>query len=470
MTDGIGMTTYAYDARGRLVAEDGPFANDTFAYAYTDADQLSAITSAFYRVEYTYDELGRLATVTGAEGTNTYAYAGAGTLWTNLTLANGTTAERAFDELARLTNLVNRADAGVLSSFALTLDDADQRTGVLREDGKVYTYGYDAIGQLTNASASLADGTPWSGYQYAYAFDATGNPLEQNKNGLTYSNSFNALNQNVDSLPTGTLTVLSVANYPGGTATVNNVQAQMAPDGSFAAPGVPFQLGTNTLNWAFTDAFGRSTNRTSSVVVTEKAYAYDANGNLINDTRFAYEWDCENRLTAVRDAATGALVQSNRYDALWRRREKIEYAADGSAVTNRYLYKDWLVLAVTDGAGNVLETYTHGADLSGEPGGSAGGIGGILASTQAGGAAFYAYDFNGNIVGATSSNQSVLASLTYTPFGEVLSRTGPFTPRYQFSTKEYSPPHGSQLLRLPVLRPAAGEMAFKRCNRRKRRV
>ena len=68
-----------------------------------------------------------------------------------------------------------------------------------------------------------------------------------------------------------------------------------------------------------------------------------------------------------------------------------------------------------------------------------GGIGGILASTQAGDAAVYAYDFNGNILGVTSSNQSVLASLTYTPFGEVLSCTGPFTPRYQFSTKEYSP-------------------------------
>lgn len=58
--------------------------------------------------------------------------------------ANGTTAERQFDSLLRLTNLVNRADAGVLSSFALTLDDADQRTQVVREDGKVYTYSYDA--------------------------------------------------------------------------------------------------------------------------------------------------------------------------------------------------------------------------------------------------------------------------------------------------------------------------------------
>ena len=99
----------------------------------------------------------------------------AGTLWTNLALVNGTTAERAFDPLMRLTNLVNRADAGILSSFAITLDAADQRTQVLREDGKTYTYTYDPIGQLTNAAATLPGGIPWPGYQYSYVYDPTGN-------------------------------------------------------------------------------------------------------------------------------------------------------------------------------------------------------------------------------------------------------------------------------------------------------
>ena len=65
--------------------------------------------------------------------------------------ANGTTAERAFDPLMRLTNLVNRADAGILSSFAITLDDADQRTQVLRENGKTYAYAYDPIGNRQHA-------------------------------------------------------------------------------------------------------------------------------------------------------------------------------------------------------------------------------------------------------------------------------------------------------------------------------
>jgi RHS repeat-associated protein len=179
----------------------------------------------------------------------------------------------------------------------------------------------------------------------------------------------------------------------------------------------------------------RCTNRETSVVVSPKAYQYDANGNLTNDGRMAYFWNDENRLVAVRSAKTGALIQENRYDGLGRRREKIEHGADG-VTTNRYLYQDWMVLAVTDGDGNLLETYTHGADLSGQVGGGAGGIGGILASTQDVGEGYYHYDFNGNVVNVSSSNQTQLAKYTYGPFGEVLLKEGAFDSRYQFSTKE----------------------------------
>ena len=271
--------------------------------------------------------------------------------------------------------------------------------------------------------------------------DAIGNPVEQDKNGLVSSNSFNNLNQNVATVPGGTLAVLGRVNYAGGTVTVNSVQAKISPDLIFAATGIPFTLGTNTLNTVFTDPFGRSTNRETSVVVSQKAYQYDANGNLTNDGRMAYFWNDENRLVAVRDAKTGALIQENRYDGLGRRRERIQSAVAGGddpGSTNQYIYQGWLVLAVTDGEGNVLETYTHGADLSGKVGGGAGGIGGILASTQAGEAACYHYDFNGNVVNvSSSSNQTQLAKYTYSTFGEVLLKEGRFNSRYQFSTKEY---------------------------------
>ena len=291
------------------------------------------------------------------------------------------------------------------------------------------------IGQLTNAAATLADDTPWQAYRFGYQYDSTGNPVEQDKNGLVFSNSFNHLNQNVATVPGGSLAVMGRVNYAGGNVVVNSVQAQLSPDLIFAATGIPFTLGTNVINTVFTDPFGRSTNRQTSVVVTQKAYQYDANGNMTNDGRITYFWNDENRLIAVRSAKTGAMIQENRYDGLGRRREKIEHGADG-ITTNRYLYQNWLVLAVTDGTGNVLETYTHGADLSGQVGGGAGGIGGILALMQANATAFYHYDFNGNVVQVSGSNQTQLAKYTYGPFGEVLLKEGEFNSRYQFSTKE----------------------------------
>lgn len=237
----------------------------------------------------------------------------------------------------------------------------------------------------------------------------------------------------------------------------------MAPDGTFAASGVSVAIGSNALNSVFVDPYGRTTNRESSVTVVPKTFGYDLNGNMTNDSCFVYAWDCENRLVSVYDASTGDLVQSNRYDALGRRREKVEYGDEGPT-TNRFLYKDWLVLAVMDVAGNVLETYTHGADLAERMGGGAGGIGGILALTQANSPAYYHYDFNGNIVGVTSSEQNVLATLTYTPFGEVFTRTDPFISCYQFSTKKrdfltdlsyygyrfYSPTMGRWISRDPI--------------------
>ena len=440
MTDGIGATTYAYSSCcGLRESEDGPFANDKLYFDYTDAKQLASITSAFQRVAYTYDNLQRLKTVVGPEGTNTYSYEGAGTVWRNLQLGNGTAVTRQFDDLLRLTNMVNDSASGILSSFAITVDNADQRTRVIREDGTRYDYSYDAIGQLVGAHATLPDQTPWEAYQFGYQYDATGNPVEQDKNGLVSSNSFNHLNQNVATVPGGTLAVLGRVNYAGGTVAVNSVQAQLSPNLIFAATGIPFTLGTNTLNTVFSDPFGRSTNQQTSVVVSQKAYGYDANGNLTNDGRMAYFWNDENRLVAVRDAKTGTLLQENRYDGHGRRRERIQISVAGGddpGSTNRYLYQDWLVLGVTDGAGYMLETYNHGADLSGQVGGAAGGIGGILASTQEGGSAYYHYDFNGNVVNVSGSNQIQRAKYTYSPFGEVLLKEGPCDSRYQFSTKE----------------------------------
>jgi hypothetical protein len=68
---------------------------------------------------------------------------------------------------------------------------------------------------------------------------------------------------------------------------------------------------------------GHFINLETTVVVSQKAYPYNANGNMTNDGRMAYFWNDENRLVAVRSAKTGGLIQENRYDGLGRRRERV---------------------------------------------------------------------------------------------------------------------------------------------------
>ena len=130
------------------------------------------------------------------------------------------------------------------------------------------------------------------------------------------------------------------------------------------------------------------------------------------------------------------MVQSNRYDALWRRREKIEYPADSPPVTNRYIYKDWLVLATRDEVGTLRETFTHGANLFEELNSLEGGTGAILASTQNNISQVYCYDFNWNIERILSEFWQAERKNLYSPFGLNLSKTDKGTGSVGFVSKE----------------------------------
>ena len=164
-------------------------------------------------------------------------------------------------------------------------------------------------------------------------------------------------------------------------------------------------------------------------------YAHDVNGNLTSDGVFAYAYDAVNQLTNVVRTADGARVLSARYDALGRRVEATR--ADGSVERYVYFPGSFLVLAVLDGANAVKEVYTRGPDLSGSLDG-AGGIGGILAVTDASSVVrYYHADIMGNVIALTDASGSVAATFRYTPFGQLSARTGSVLPRYLFSSKEF---------------------------------
>ncbi|HOW97389.1 MAG TPA: RHS repeat-associated core domain-containing protein [Kiritimatiellia bacterium] len=470
MVDGVGTTLYAYSGScGALVSEDGPFENDALSYEYDNGKRLLSVTSVLSAVFYSYDALDRISAVVGRVGpnaplTNTYTYHANGRLPSDLLRGNGTRTRYEYDLLKRLTNLVHETDASeVLASYAYTLNNADERTRVAIGAGtpssRTIDYAYDPIGQLIGADSDQP------GHSFAYSYDPAGNPVQQDNNGFVLTNVFNDLNQNVTSLWSGAVAVLGTANLTNGQISVQGGPASTRADGLggliYAATNLPVSDGTNTYTALLSDPFGRVSTSAVSVIARNRGYGYDANGNMTNDGQLAYTWDDADRLIEVgRVGSNAPPLMTCRYDGLGRRRERILSAVAGGGdpgSTNRYAYNRWLVVAVLDGSDLVLETYTHGPDLSGTLGG-AGGIGGILTDFRplTSDLRHFHFDGNGNVIACTDTNQTIVASLEYGPFGTLLTRSGSFTPRYRFSSKEWDDPVGLYCYTYRFYSPALG--------------
>jgi RHS repeat-associated protein len=209
-------------------------------------------------------------------------------------------------------------------------------------------------------------------------------------------------------------------------------------------------MGTNTYDYAYDPIGNRQayTNNGEALAYLANALnqytaitngglrvlAYDLDGNLTNDSVFAYTWDGENRLTGVTGSGVAATYE---YDYMSRR-----YRKTVSGVTNTFLYDGWnLIQEVSASAGAVVtNVYTWGLDLSGSMQG-AGGIGGLLSvtrSTSSGTATYFScFDANGNLTDYVGTNGTVAAHYEYGPFGGTIESSGTKADdfRFRFSTK-----------------------------------
>ena len=183
------------------------------------------------------------------------------------------------------------------------------------------------------------------------------------------------------------------------------------------------------------------------------AFTHDARGNLLNDGQPLLAYDAEDQLTSIRvppTATASGWETQFVYDGLGRLRirREITVPATGSTTartTNqvRYLYDGFTAVQERDGNNAVLATYTRGNDLSGSPQG-AGGIGGLLARTDAAGSLFYHSDAGGNVTTLFNAAQAVVGRYAYDPFGNLLGMSGASAAgnRYRFSSKEVHPQTG----------------------------
>jgi RHS repeat-associated protein len=215
---------------------------------------------------------------------------------------------------------------------------------------------------------------------------------------------------------------------------------------------------------------GNSTTGHLYVAQEPEQFAYDADGNLTNDGRWAYTWDAENRLIGmtVNTAAGPPYQLTFAYDPKGRRFQKTTLT-NGISTTINFLYDGWNLVAALNSQSALLQSFVWGSDLSGSPQG-AGGVGGLLEMSYYGATTtncFTAYDGNGNVAALINAADGTLAAnYEYGPFGEVIRATGPlarvnpirFSTKYQddesdllyYGYRYYKPSTGSWLSRDPL--------------------
>ena len=384
------------------------------------------------------------------------------------------TNQNTYDFLNRLTRRLSAVASGGGGSaldFNYQHNSAGQRTRVTQlADGSYWVYGYDALGQLTGANKFFWDGTPVSGQQFGYAFDTIGNrtlalaggdPAGANLRTNSYTN--NSLNQIFTRGVPGYVDVMGWA-LAANTVSVNGSSAyrkweyfrqQLAVSNTSAA------LWTNV-----TVTSGQATNSGSIFVPQNpETNLYDLDGNETSDGRFTYVWDAENRLVNLTSLTTAPAASKCKldftYDYMGRRIQKVVSTASGTN-TNCFVYDGWNVVAILDGANNLLYSFTWGTDLSGSIQG-AGGVGGLLSMTVIlgtnAGTYFYCYDGNGNVAAlVNAANGSVAANWEYGPFGEVIRATGPMAKvnPFMFQTEFYDWETGKYYVKNRFYDPGTG--------------
>lgn len=173
----------------------------------------------------------------------------------------------------------------------------------------------------------------------------------------------------------------------------------------------------------------------------QQAPTYDDDGNLLNDVTKALAYNAENQVVSV--TVPGVSVSTYEHDYLGRRvRKSVDVIdASGPDYSVTWVYSGWNKVQetkATAGGTTTTKNLVWGLDLSQSMEG-AGGIGGLLAVVDGGGAKLFSYDGNGNVSELIASDSgNVGAHYEYSAFGETVLESGGLASenKWRFSTKQ----------------------------------
>jgi RHS repeat-associated protein len=421
------------------------------------------------------------------------------------------TAKRTFDSLGRLTGTETRnaANQVLIRHGYSQFDSLDRRTVVDREDGKRWDYGYDPRGQVISAKKTFPTaegGASLAGWASSYLYDSIGNLIASSDFAATLPASgsplrsdyqADSLNQYDQRTVPGRLALSGEAAANAAVAvTVDDVavpvtrqgaagaqkfwEAEWTPANSAAAAFGTVRVKATVAGYASSGTVG-----TLFLPKTPEVFTHDRDGNLIQDGRWNYLWDAENRLIAMETRPdlmqpAGVFPVEKRtklqfaYDYAGRRVRKQVFAWVNATASwapqsdTRFLYDGWNLVAefsastsASTSSFNLLRSYVWGLDLSGSSQG-AGGVGGLLQVSVLLPSPFTllpSYDGNGNILCLVDSATGTrLAEYEYGPFGEPLKATGSAATAnpFRFSTKYTDSETGLLYYGLRYYNPSTG--------------
>ena len=371
--------------------------------------------------------------------------------------------EQSRDLIASVTNRFgNRA----ISSFTYGNDAAGRRVAIGRGGeamgslaGSVDSYGYNARNEVVSAHRTL-DGSAVSGFSEGFSYDPIGNRItatEHDESGTSHVSNYtaNELNQYVSRSVPGLVSARGFADT-NAFVTVNGNEAFRMGEYYFGSDQFDNSAQTGfagvetyaALNCETNDLVSAVTNVAFLASSTE-SFIYDEDGNLVEDARFKYFWNGENRMIRAEEKIAppgrAPYVVICAYDHMGRNVVK-----DGA----KFIWDDYNIIVENVGASN--ETHNvWGLDLNGTIQG-AGGVGGLLAVERSGAVAFPVYDANGNITEYVSGGGEILSHREYSSFGRELVHTGSDDFTYRFSTKPYCKKTGMVEFQLRRYRPWCG--------------
>lgn len=372
LTDGLTgrKTKYAYDFQDRLMRyeETGSGHSNTVQWGYDDDNNLSSqsqtLDGVTYTTNYTYDNDNRLKQAT----------------------TDGKSANYTYDAYSRMTGITATSGAKSVVTAAITYKDPSITTTSSQiykwtVGGTIYTYTYDASGNIT----AISNG----GKTTTYVYDSLDQLTRENNQAAgktwvyTYDNGGNILTKKEYSYTTGTLgTALDTITYGYGDSSWKDLLTSY--DG--------------------------------------QALTSDTLGNLINDGTWSYTWQHGRQLAQMSKPNGGGTENiSFTYDAKGRRIAK-ERETTGSVDGNSYRYAFTAEYTYLDDMLTDMKwTEIDGSDSSFHFTYDAVGP---MSMTFCGAEYFYLKNAQGDVTGLVDSSGTQVVAYTYDAWGNILSTTG----------------------------------------------